>query len=91
VEGPAGIRAASVALRPDELPDVGSDTGGYGETTPELFARWSEFAAYKPYPYGSELLVAPVAEKGARERALYLPEGRWLDYSDKKTLHAGAG
>ena len=143
------------------FPMWGSDTGGYGETTPELFARWSEFAAYTPmmeiligpertpwldfppgifeivaaqartkhdlmpylrsalftatrtgmpvmrplvlayprdeavrdlsdqYLYGSELLVAPVVEKGARERSLYLPEGRWLDYNDKKTLHAG--
>jgi alpha-glucosidase (family GH31 glycosyl hydrolase) len=143
------------------FPMWGSDTGGYGETTPELFARWSEFAAYTPmmeiligpertpwldfppdilaivaeqartkhdlipylrsalftatrtgmpvmrplllayprdgavrdlsdqYLYGSELLVAPVVEKGARERRLYLPEGRWLDYADRTTLHAG--
>ena len=30
------------------FPMWGSDTGGYGETTAELYARWSEFAAYTP-------------------------------------------
>ncbi len=143
------------------FPMWGSDTGGYGKTTPELFARWSEFAAYTPmmeiligpartpwldfppdifeivvaqartkhdlipylrsalftatstgmpvirplllaypqdeavrdlsdeYLLGPELLVAPVVERGARERALYLPAGRWLDYDDRTTLYSG--
>ena len=143
------------------FPMWGSDTGGYGETTPELFARWSQFAAYTPmmeiligpertpwldfppeilaivaeqartkhdlipylrsllftaaktgmpvlrplvlayprdpavrdlsdqYLYGPDLLVAPVVEPGARERAVYLPEGSWLDYHDRRTRHTG--
>jgi alpha-glucosidase (family GH31 glycosyl hydrolase) len=143
------------------FPMWGSDTGGYGDTTPELFARWSQFAAYTPmmevligpgrtpwldfppdifaivaeqartkhdlipylrsllfaatrtgmpvlrplvlaypgddavrdlsdqYLYGPDLLVAPVLEEGARERAVYLPAGWWLDYHDRTTLHAG--
>jgi alpha-glucosidase (family GH31 glycosyl hydrolase) len=29
---------------------------------------------------GSELLVAPVYEKGAFSRSLYLPKGRWINY-----------
>ena len=143
------------------FPMWGSDTGGYGETTAELFARWSQFAAYTPmmeiligpgrtpwldfsqevfdivlkqvrtkhdlipylrselfiahqtgmpvmrplalaypgdpavvdlsdeYLYGSELLVAPVLEKGARQRDVYLPEGQWLDYEHKNALFSG--
>jgi alpha-D-xyloside xylohydrolase len=143
------------------FPMWGSDTGGYGETTAELCARWSEFAAYTPmmeiligprrtpwldfpehvfdiiadqartkhdlipylrsqlfiatktgmpvmrplllaypkdpavsdlsdeYLYGSELLVAPVLEKGARDRDVYLPEGQWLDYRTKGSVYSG--
>jgi hypothetical protein len=41
------------------------------------------------YLYGSELLVAPVVEKGARDRNVYLPAGRWLDYRTKQTLYPG--
>jgi hypothetical protein len=32
------------------------------------------------YLFGDELLVAPVYEKGAQWRQIYLPEGRWIDY-----------
>jgi oligosaccharide 4-alpha-D-glucosyltransferase len=31
------------------------------------------------YLWGENLLVAPVMQKGARERILYLPKGKWLD------------
>ena len=29
------------------------------------------------YMFGSDYLVAPVTEYGARERSVYLPEGKW--------------
>src|SRR5262245_24153987 len=32
------------------------------------------------YLWGRDLLVAPVTEKGAAERKLYLPEGDWYDF-----------
>ena len=32
------------------------------------------------YLYGEDYLVAPVIEKGAREREVYLPEAQWVDY-----------
>lgn len=32
------------------------------------------------YTFGNELLVAPVYEKGAKTRTVFLPEGQWLDY-----------
>jgi alpha-glucosidase (family GH31 glycosyl hydrolase) len=32
------------------------------------------------YLWGRDLLVAPVVEKGARSRRVYLPAGRWTDF-----------
>lgn len=32
------------------------------------------------YLFGDDLLVAPVIERGARQRQLYLPPGRWLNW-----------
>jgi alpha-glucosidase/alpha-D-xyloside xylohydrolase len=32
------------------------------------------------YLWGRNILVAPVTEKGATERTLYLPEGQWYDF-----------
>jgi alpha-glucosidase len=32
------------------------------------------------YLWGRDMLVAPVVEKGATSRKLYLPRGRWIDY-----------
>jgi alpha-glucosidase (family GH31 glycosyl hydrolase) len=40
----------------------------------QAWERWDE------YLYGEDYLVAPVLEKGATEREVYLPEGRWIDY-----------
>jgi alpha-glucosidase len=37
---------------------------------------------------GPALLAAPVLERGARERELYLPSGRWLDWNDD-TVYTG--
>jgi alpha-glucosidase len=37
---------------------------------------------------GPDLLVAPVVERGARERAVYLPPGRWMAWHDD-ALYAG--
>lgn len=39
--------------------------------------------------FGEELLVAPVVKRGADTQRLYLPEGTWIDYNDKKTIYAG--
>ncbi len=41
------------------------------------------------YLLGDWLLVAPVTTAGATSRSVYLPAGRWLDYNDRKTAHAG--
>lgn len=36
------------------------------------------------YLLGDEILVAPVYEKGARTRSLYLPDGNWFDFDNGK-------
>jgi len=41
------------------------------------------------FMFGEELLVAPVVKKGARSKNLYLPEGNWIDFNDKKTIYSG--
>jgi alpha-glucosidase (family GH31 glycosyl hydrolase) len=48
-----------------------------------LYDTWDE------YLLGPSLLVAPVLQDGARQRSVYLPRGRWLDYHDRKTVHEG--
>lgn len=39
--------------------------------------------------FGSEILVAPVLKKGERVKRVYLPEGEWIDFNDKKTVYLG--
>lgn len=39
--------------------------------------------------FGHELLVAPVVEKGAVSKKLYLPEGEWINYNDGKSVYKG--
>ena len=41
------------------------------------------------YLWGRDMLVAPVVEKGARERKLYLPRGAWYDFWTKERLEGG--
>jgi alpha-glucosidase len=38
---------------------------------------------------GSNLLVAPVVEKEASTKRIYLPQGEWIDYNDEKTVYKG--
>ena len=52
---------------------------------PEAVARGDE------YLWGKNLLVAPVTEKGARERQLYLPRGDWYDFWTGARLEGGRG
>jgi alpha-glucosidase/alpha-D-xyloside xylohydrolase len=41
------------------------------------------------YLWGRDMLVAPVVEKGARSRRLYLPRGLWYDYWTNERLDGG--
>ena len=39
--------------------------------------------------FGKELLVAPVIEKNATQRKIYLPEGEWIDYNHPTNIFEG--
>ena len=41
------------------------------------------------YLWGRDLLVAPVTERGATERPVYLPAGRWYDFWTESTHDGG--
>ena len=41
------------------------------------------------YMFGSNLLVAPLFDEGARERNVYLPPGAWIDYQSGKVYRGG--
>jgi alpha-glucosidase/alpha-D-xyloside xylohydrolase len=41
------------------------------------------------YLWGRDILVAPVVEKGARSRRLYLPRGVWYDYWTNEIVYGG--
>jgi alpha-glucosidase/alpha-D-xyloside xylohydrolase len=41
------------------------------------------------YLWGRDLLVAPVVEKGATSRRLYLPRGRWFDFWTEERVDGG--
>ena len=41
------------------------------------------------FMFGEELLVAPVTQKGAQTKPLYLPPGQWIDFRDGQTRHEG--
>jgi alpha-glucosidase/alpha-D-xyloside xylohydrolase len=41
------------------------------------------------YLWGRDMLVAPVVEKGASSRDLYLPAGRWYDFWDESAHEGG--
>jgi alpha-glucosidase/alpha-D-xyloside xylohydrolase len=41
------------------------------------------------YLWGRDILVAPVVEKGARSRSVYLPAGRWYDFWTEEARDGG--
>ena len=41
------------------------------------------------YLFGSQILVAPLLESGITGRAVYLPEGKWIDYQTEKVYEGG--
>jgi alpha-glucosidase/alpha-D-xyloside xylohydrolase len=41
------------------------------------------------YLFGPHLLVAPVVERGATQRRLYLPKGRWIDFWTGEAVEGG--
>jgi alpha-glucosidase/alpha-D-xyloside xylohydrolase len=63
---------------------------------PIMRALWLQFpddpkavACGDEYLWGKSLLVAPVVDKGATERQVYLPRGAWYDYWTGERLEGG--
>jgi alpha-glucosidase/alpha-D-xyloside xylohydrolase len=63
---------------------------------PILRAMWLHYpddgaavALGDQYLWGRDILVAPVIEKGATTRRLYLPRGRWYDFWTNERLDGG--
>ena len=63
---------------------------------PVMRALWLHYpndatavAAGDEYLWGRDILVAPVVEKGATERKLYLPQGAWYDFWTNEKLEGG--
>jgi alpha-glucosidase (family GH31 glycosyl hydrolase) len=50
---------------------------------PNVADRWDQWLL------GDDLLVAPVWQSGARSRAVYLPEGKWVDFWDRSRVVDG--
>ncbi len=64
-----------------------SHMNGYPILRPLFFEFQSDEECYTiedEFMVGPNILVAPVIKEGAREREIYLPEGRWYDYHDKR-------
>jgi hypothetical protein len=58
-----------------------------------LFMHYNEEECYTikdEYLLGSNMLVAPVLEKGSRERKVFLPEGMWKDYWSDAVYEGGS-
>lgn len=41
------------------------------------------------YMFGDDILVAPLFEDNQTERAVYLPEGRWIDLQNPESFYVG--
>jgi alpha-glucosidase/alpha-D-xyloside xylohydrolase len=39
--------------------------------------------------WGRNILVAPVTEKGAKTRNVYLPKGTWFDFWTRRPIEGG--
>jgi alpha-glucosidase (family GH31 glycosyl hydrolase) len=64
--------------------------------TPLMRALWLQYpndtrlsTVSDAYMFGPDLLVAPVLEPGAQERAVYLPQGDWWDFWTSEPIAGG--
>ena len=57
------------------------DLGGFfgGKHLVSTYGQTVEFADYREYMLGDDILVAPVITKGALKRSVVFPKGKWLD------------
>ena len=69
---------------------------GYETGLPIMRALWLHYpddatavARGDEYLWGRDILVAPVVEKGATARRLYLPRGHWFDFWTEEKVEGG--
>ena len=82
------LNRQAIALRYELLPYIYNTLQQASETgVPALRPLFLEFPNDEQatdmddeFLFGADLLVAPVLQEGARERAVYLPAGNWYDY-----------
>jgi len=68
----------------------------YDTALPLMRALWLHYpddaaavARGDQYLWGRDILVAPVVEKGATSRRLYLPRGQWYDFWTEQKIEGG--
>src|SRR5947199_63737 len=69
----------------------------HGTGLPVMRALWLHYsgdpaavARGDEYLWGRDMLVAPVTEKGATSRTLYLPRGTWYDFWTNEAISGGS-
>ena len=70
------------ALKPYIEKCAGNASRGIPAIRPDFWAAGSYAASRDEYAYffGGDMFVAPVIEKGARSRRVYLPAGEWVHF-----------
>ena len=81
---------------PFHKPVMDAGVDGWFTGMPILRALWLHYrddvaavARGDDYLWGPDLLVAPVVEKGATSRRLYLPGGAWFDFWTEERIDGG--
>ncbi len=93
-----GITKTYVAAHHDLIPYTRSylyhaTQSGMPVMRPLIFAYPGDASfsdSWDEYLYGDGILVAPVTTAGAVSRIVILPEGRWINYNDKRTVYEGS-
>ncbi len=85
-----------IHLRYSLLPYIYSAAHDATEGTPIMRPLWcyapgdkAALETENEYFFGDSLLVAPVTEKGAKTRKVYLPGGKWYDYWSGEAYEGG--
>ena len=87
----ARLSAFHAALKPYVQKVVEEAREGLPSIRPDFYASGDFGDHHDEYAYffGSEIFVAPVIERKARKRKVFLPEGRWIAFADGRRYDGG--
>ncbi len=87
----ARLSAFHAALKPYVKHVVEEARNGLPSIRPDFYASGDFKDHHDEYTYffGSEVFVAPVIERRAKTRKVFLPEGRWVSFADGRTYDGG--